>query len=54
MALNEPTISSNGVVRPTYIEVNLTRLMENYPAIERAVAPATEAQAKRTFSAWLF
>ena len=41
MALNEPTISSNGVVRPTYIEVNLTRLTENYRAIERAVAPAT-------------
>lgn len=41
MALNEPTISSNGIVRPTYIEVNLTRLTENYRAIERAVTPAT-------------
>ena len=40
MALNEPTISNNGVVRPTYIEVNLTRLTENYRAIEQAVAPA--------------
>lgn len=40
MALNEPTISSNGVVRPTYVEVNLTRLTENYRAIEQAVAPA--------------
>lgn len=38
--LNQPTISSNGVVRPTYIEVNLERLTENYRAIERAVAPA--------------
>ncbi|MFZ1396342.1 MAG: alanine racemase, partial [Candidatus Promineifilaceae bacterium] len=41
MAFNEATISSNGIVRPTYIEVNLTRLTENYRAIERAVAPAT-------------
>lgn len=41
MAFNEPTISSNGIVRPTYIEVNLTRLTENYRAIEQAVAPAT-------------
>ncbi|VAW41349.1 Alanine racemase [hydrothermal vent metagenome] len=40
MTLNEPTISSNGVLRPTYIEVNLTRLTENYRAIEQAVAPA--------------
>jgi alanine racemase len=40
MALNEPTISNNGVLRPTYIEVNLTRLTENYRAIEQAVAPA--------------
>jgi alanine racemase len=40
MAFNEPTISSNGIVRPTYIEVNLTRLTENYRAIEQAVAPA--------------
>jgi alanine racemase len=41
MAFNEPTISSSGIVRPTYIEVNLTRLTENYRAIEQAVAPAT-------------
>jgi alanine racemase len=40
MALNEPTISSNGVLRPTYIEVNLARLTQNYRAIEQAVAPA--------------
>ncbi len=41
MAFNEATISNNGIVRPTYIEVNLTRLTENYRAIEQAVAPAT-------------
>lgn len=38
--LNQATISNNGVVRPTYVEVNLDRLTENYRAIERAVAPA--------------
>ncbi|MCB9007548.1 MAG: alanine racemase [Ardenticatenaceae bacterium] len=41
MAFNEATISNNGIVRPTHIEVNLTRLTENYRAIERAVTPAT-------------
>ena len=41
MAINQPTITSNGVVRPTHVEVELTRLTENYRAIERAVAPAT-------------
>lgn len=41
MAINQPTITSNGVVRPTHVEVELTRLTENYWAIERAVAPAT-------------
>jgi alanine racemase len=39
-SLNQPTISANGVVRPTYAEINLTRLAENYRAIEQAVAPA--------------
>lgn len=38
--INQTTISANGIVRPTYVEVNLTRLTENYRAIERAVAPA--------------
>lgn len=38
--LNEATISSNGVVRPTAVTVDLTRLTENYRAIETAVAPA--------------
>ena len=39
--MNQPTVSSNGVVRPTQVEVNLTRLTENYRAIETAVSPAT-------------
>lgn len=40
MSINQPTITSNGVVRPTHVEVNLTRLTENYRAIARAVSPA--------------
>lgn len=40
MSINQPTITSNGVVRPTHVEVNLTRLTENYRAIKRAVSPA--------------
>ncbi len=40
-ALNQLTISANyGTVRPTYVEINLARLTENYRAIEQAVAPA--------------
>ncbi len=38
--INEPTISSNGVIRPTYLEVDLSCLAENYRAICRAAAPA--------------
>ncbi len=38
--LNQPTISNGDIVRPTYLEVNLDRLTENYRAIETAVAPA--------------
>lgn len=38
--LNEPTISSNGVVRPTAVTVNLSRITENYRAVETAVASA--------------
>jgi alanine racemase len=37
--INEATIS-NGVMRPTVAEVNLTRLSENFRAIRRHVAPA--------------
>ena len=40
MSINEPTITNNGVVRPTHVEVNLARLTENYRAIQQAVAPA--------------
>ena len=38
--INQPTISQNGVLRPTYVEVNLDRLTENYRAIATAVSPA--------------
>jgi alanine racemase len=40
MAINEKVITGNGVVRPTYVEVNLARLTQNYRAIQQAVAPA--------------
>jgi alanine racemase len=40
MPINKPVITDNGVVRPTYVEVNLTRLRQNYEAIQQAVAPA--------------
>ena len=33
MEINQPTISENGIVRPTNIEVNLDRLSENFRAI---------------------
>jgi len=35
-----PTISTNSVVRPTLVEVNLARLAENLAAIRAKVAPA--------------
>jgi alanine racemase len=38
--INKPTITLNGVVRPTLVEVNLTRLTENLRAIQHKVAPA--------------
>jgi alanine racemase len=38
--VNQPTISANGVVRPTLVEVNLDRLSENYRAIQSKVTPA--------------
>jgi alanine racemase len=41
MPVNHPTITSNGIVRPTHVEVNLARLTENYRIIGDAVAPAT-------------
>jgi alanine racemase len=39
-SIHLPTISTNGVVRPTLVEVNLDRLAENYRAIQSRVAPA--------------
>lgn len=41
MAINNPTITENGLVRPTHVEVDLTRLSHNYQAIQQSVAPAT-------------
>ncbi len=40
MPINQATISENGIVRPTNVEVDLDRLSENFRAIEHAVAPA--------------
>jgi len=39
-SLNHPTITSNGVVRPTIVEVNLDRLRANFQAIQETVHPA--------------
>jgi len=38
--INLPTIATNGIVRPTLVEVNLERLADNYRAIQAKVAPA--------------
>jgi alanine racemase len=38
--INDPTISSNEIVRPTVVEVDLNRLADNFQAIRRRVAPA--------------
>jgi alanine racemase len=38
--INQPTISTNSIVRPTLVEVDLTRLRENFQAIRQHVAPA--------------
>jgi alanine racemase len=38
--INQPTITSNGVVRPTLVEVSLARLTENLRLIQAKVAPA--------------
>ena len=39
-SINQPTISDNGVVRPTMVKVNLDRISENLRAIRTQVAPA--------------
>lgn len=38
--INHSTISQNGVIRPTNVEVDLDRLTQNYEAIARHVSPA--------------
>lgn len=38
--INEATITTNGVVRPTHVEVNLDCLSANYQAIKAHVSPA--------------
>jgi len=38
--LNTPTITTNGVVRPTLVEINLTRLAGNLELIRQKVFPA--------------
>ena len=40
MEINEDTIAQDGTLRPTYAEVNLTRLTANYHAVKARVAPA--------------
>lgn len=40
MLINNPTISTNDIVRPTLVEVNLGRLRENFCAIRDKVSPA--------------
>src|SRR4030043_250621 len=39
-SINDPTISSNDIVRPTLVEVDLGRLSANFHAIREHVAPA--------------
>jgi alanine racemase len=40
MQINQPTISSTGDSRPTFVEVNLNRLDENLKAIRQVVHPS--------------
>jgi alanine racemase len=39
-SINQPTITANGVVRPTMVKVNLDRMSENLRAVRTQVAPA--------------
>lgn len=39
-SLNHPTITTEGVVRPTLVEVDLSRLAANFKAIQAKVTPA--------------
>ncbi len=38
--INQATITTNGIIRPTYAEIDLERLHQNYLAIRSTVAPA--------------
>jgi alanine racemase len=38
--INHATITTNGILRPTYVQVDLERLHQNYQAIRDRVAPA--------------
>lgn len=38
--INEATITTNGIIRPTFVEVDLQRLTHNLEAIRRQTAPA--------------
>lgn len=38
--LNQATITTNGVVRPTFVTVDLSRLTENFQAVRHSVSPA--------------
>ena len=38
--INDPTITANGVLRPTQVEIHLARLRANLEAIRRHVSPA--------------
>jgi alanine racemase len=40
LPINNPTISSNDIVRPTLVEVDLNRLADNFRAIRQHIAPA--------------
>ena len=40
MPINQPTITTTGGVRATWVEVNLARLRQNVRAIRAKVAPA--------------
>ena len=40
MRIHQPTMSASEVVRPTFVEVNLTQIERNLEAIRRKVAPA--------------
>jgi len=40
MQINEPVISVSGEIRPTYVQVNIGHLRQNYEAIKARVKPA--------------